>query len=101
MYWRRFAISEIPLDDQKEFEAWLTERWAEKDQLLEHFAETGKFPEDDENEKDAVETATNRPCIETEVRLGHWIEVGQVFVVLGIVALLSRQISNLGSLFSL
>ena len=101
MYWRRFAISEIPLDDQKEFEVWLTERWAEKDKLLEHFTETGKFPEDDENEKDAAGTSTNSPCIETEVRLGHWIEVGQVFVVLGIAALLSRQMSNFGSFVGL
>lgn len=82
----------MPLDDQKEFEAWLTERWAEKDQLLEHFVETGRFPtEDDDNEETSGKTASTA-YIETEVKLGHWLEVTQVFAVLGILALLTRQI---------
>jgi hypothetical protein len=46
MHWRRFAVNEIPLDDQKEFEAWLVARWAEKDELMDEFFETGKFPSD-------------------------------------------------------
>ncbi|KAE8357131.1 hypothetical protein BDV27DRAFT_164806 [Aspergillus caelatus] len=46
MYWRRFAVSDIPLDDQKEFDAWLRARWTEKDQLLDEYFETGRFPSD-------------------------------------------------------
>jgi lysocardiolipin and lysophospholipid acyltransferase len=44
MYWRRFATKDIPVDDKEKFEAWLKERWEEKDKLLEHFAQTGRFP---------------------------------------------------------
>lgn len=97
MHWRRFAISEIPLDDQKEFEAWLTERWAEKDQLLEYFVETGRFPNDDGNKEESPGTTAGPSYVETEVKLGHWIEVVQVFVVLGTVGLLARQISMIGT----
>ncbi|KAK2765929.1 hypothetical protein FQN54_007444 [Arachnomyces sp. PD_36] len=92
MHWRRFAISDIPLDDQKEFEIWLTERWAEKDQLLEHFYETGRFPTDDDGGEDISENPAKSGYIETEVKLGHWFELSQVFVVLGILALVARQI---------
>lgn len=97
MHWRRFAISEIPLDDQKEFETWLTERWAEKDQLLEYFVETGRFPHDDDNQEEAPGSTAGPSYVETEVRLWHWIEIAQVFVVLGIVALLARQLYKIGS----
>jgi lysocardiolipin and lysophospholipid acyltransferase len=92
MHWRRFAISEIPLDDQAEFETWLTERWAEKDQLLEHFVETGRFPTGDGNDDQTLGKPVSPGLIETEVKLGHWLEATQVFVVLGILALLARQI---------
>ena len=33
MYWRRFRINTIPLDDPKKFELWLRLRWREKDKL--------------------------------------------------------------------
>ncbi|RDW61901.1 putative RNA polymerase II transcription elongation factor (Ctr9) [Aspergillus mulundensis] len=44
MYWRRFAVANIPLDDQDEFDAWLRARWTEKDELLDQYFETGRFP---------------------------------------------------------
>jgi len=43
MYWRRFAMSSIPLTDAKEFEQWLLDRWREKDSLLEQWYDTGRF----------------------------------------------------------
>jgi hypothetical protein len=99
MHWRRFAISEIPLDDQKEFEVWLTKRWAEKDELLDHFFETGRFPTDDDGSEDLLESKRDESVspayIETEVKLGHWIEATQIFVVLGILALFTQQLPKL------
>lgn len=35
------------MDDSKAFEDWLRERWAEKDQLIEQFLQTGRFPADE------------------------------------------------------
>ena len=46
MYWRRFHVSSIPASSQEDFEAWLLDRWREKDALLEHYAQTGRFPSD-------------------------------------------------------
>jgi len=45
MHFRRFKISEIPIDDDKAFEVWLRNRWREKDYLLEHFVRYNEFPE--------------------------------------------------------
>jgi hypothetical protein len=48
MYWRRFAIADIPVaEDPKVFEAWLRQKWDEKDRLLEQYHQTGRFPADD------------------------------------------------------
>jgi hypothetical protein len=44
MHWRRFALADIPLADPAEFDAWLVERWREKDALLAYFAEHACFP---------------------------------------------------------
>jgi hypothetical protein len=90
LHWRRFAVSDIPLDDQQEFEAWLFERWAEKDQLMEHLVETGKFPpfEYDSQTKglaheDESDGVNRRPdYIEGEMKMGHWTEVFNIFAVL-------------------
>ncbi|MCC7380998.1 MAG: acyltransferase [Deltaproteobacteria bacterium] len=40
---RRFPLSDLPLDEPG-LEAWLSQRWAEKDQLLAAFAADGRFP---------------------------------------------------------
>lgn len=87
-YWRRFAISEIPLDDQKEFDAWLYKRWQEKDKLLDEFVETGMFPPFEQesalngkavNGKRSVTVGSNEGYIESDIRLVHWFEVFKIF----------------------
>jgi len=97
-YWRRFAISEIPLNDQKEFEIWLNKRWAEKDQLLEQFVETGRFPpcewrpiSNSDTPEGGNPATADTSYIETEVRLTHWIDVWRIFIVLFCLALLIQQ----------
>lgn len=100
MYWRRFAVSEIPLDDQKEFDSWLRARWAEKDQLLDQYFETGRFPSDLAGSIEANSTtneqqvAASAGYIESYVRLHHWIELGQIFVVLAGLGFLCRMLGN-------
>jgi hypothetical protein len=46
MHWRRFALASIPLADPATFDAWLVDRWREKDALLAFFADHGHFPGD-------------------------------------------------------
>lgn len=89
MYWRRFSIENIPVDDATEFEKWLKRRWEEKDQLLEYFKENGRFPSDD-----AATAEKTKGCIDTEVRLVKWYEAGQIFLVLATVALVVNVITK-------
>ncbi|KAE8349798.1 TPR-like protein [Aspergillus coremiiformis] len=86
MYWRRFAVSDIPLDDQKKFDSWLRARWAEKDHLLDKYFETGRFPSDLAGSIDNVDVTEGQKAaaaagyVETSVRLRHWCELGQIFM---------------------
>ena len=89
MYWRRFAVSTIPLKDTKAFESWLLDRWKEKDALLEGFYDTGRFPADISTRGGGGE------YIETEVKLRSWLEVGQIFVVLGAMAMVANVLAKL------
>ncbi|TKX21723.1 acyltransferase-like protein 3 [Elsinoe australis] len=57
MYWRRFRISDIPIDDTEKFSQWLRQRWIEKDFLLEHFQRHGTFPEGDPTQAIKAELA--------------------------------------------
>ena len=43
-YWRRFRVSDMPLENAEEFGRWLLERWYEKDALMEEYLTTGRFP---------------------------------------------------------
>ena len=97
MYWRRFHMSTIPLDDQQAFAAWLGERWNEKDKLLQEFMDTGRFPADAElaSKNDVGQTKADNGYINTEVRLANWYEVGQVFVTLAAVALIADILAKL------
>ncbi|KAI9741809.1 MAG: hypothetical protein M1834_000195 [Cirrosporium novae-zelandiae] len=94
MYWRRFAIADIPVDDHDAFDLWLRERWVEKDALLEHYVQNGRFPADEGHDSDGKALGSKSKVIkgagyiETEVKLSHWSETGQIFVVLGALALL-------------
>ena len=85
MYWRRFAVSSIPIKDPKQFEQWVLDRWKEKDGLLEQYYDTGRFPAD----------GPGGEYIETEVQLQHWIEVGQIFVVLAALAMVANVFAKL------
>lgn len=91
LYWRRFRLSEIPLDDPLQFEVWLREQWYKKDELMEQYLLTGRFPEMPGLEKGFVETSvrTRKP----------W-EILQVFSVLGIVGLMWNNAMKLFGVIS-
>lgn len=107
MYWRRIAVSSIPLDDEHAFELWLRGQWLEKESLMEHFVQNGRFPADDGHDSDG-EPAINGSAgsqilkgagfIETEVKLAHWYEVGQLFVALGAFAFVFNILAKLWNL---
>ena len=65
LHWRRYKVADMPLETLEAFDAWLRERWDEKDVLLEQHAQTGSFPSGLKDQKPIV----------TEVRLGHWLEL--------------------------
>ena len=88
MHWRRFAIADIPLGDEKVFAAWLAARWREKDDLLQYYIEHNRFPADSSLGVDGTGTQVKGAgWIETEVRPVRWWEFLQVFVPLAAVAL--------------
>lgn len=95
MYWRRYAISSIPIDDVKGFELWLKQIWLEKEELLEYYTQNGRFPADDGQD---LTKGANAPrgagFIETEVRLAHWYEPGSIFVFLAVYALIANLLSK-------
>ena len=95
MHWRRFAVSSIPVTDPEAFQQWVLARWREKDDLLETFYDTGRFPTDS-----MLSGTKDGGYIETEVMLQHWAEVGQIFVVLATVALIANVLTQLWTMFS-
>ncbi|KAI9892324.1 MAG: hypothetical protein M1814_001524 [Vezdaea aestivalis] len=101
MYWRRFAVASIPLDTAEQFADWLQARWDEKDELLEQFRLTGRFPANSSHVLGSTGTksTTNSPYIDTEVRLGHWIEVAQIFTPLLSVGVIVGLIKRLKTFF--
>lgn len=86
MHWRRFALNDIPLDTPEEFDVWLRERWYEKDAFMEQYLTTGRLPAD----RLATKGATPDGYIETEVKLTHWWEVGNIFIVLAAFGLVAN-----------
>ena len=88
MYWRRFAISSIPIDNPQAFEIWLLNRWYEKDNLLEHYLRNGRFPADTGAEKTASgKIRRGAGHIETEIKSFRWYEFMQIFAPIGLFAL--------------
>lgn len=88
MYWRRFDVWSIPVDDDKAFDSWLRARWIEKDQLLEHYQKTGRFPAD--TGVDELPDGRKRRgagYIETEIKPNKWYEYLQIFAPVGLLAL--------------
>jgi lysocardiolipin and lysophospholipid acyltransferase len=88
MYWRRYAVSDIPVDDREAFDAWLTQRWREKDELLDQYLKTGRFPSDEPQPAD--KSGTEDGYINTEVKLRSFQEIGTIFVVLASLAMIVR-----------
>ncbi|KAK0336262.1 hypothetical protein LTR91_016536 [Friedmanniomyces endolithicus] len=83
MFWRRFKIADIPLDNDAVFGRWLTNRWREKDYILEYFYKFGHFPACDAvSAMQAVEgkkTPQHAKAISTEVKGGGWDEFLSIF----------------------
>lgn len=107
MYWRRLAVSSIPLDDPKSFEAWLYKQWLEKENLLEQYARTGRFPplEEKSIKNPSVTNGSSLKdlesgFIESQMRVAHWYELSQIFVVLAAFAMVAHFFTNLWSLVS-
>lgn len=103
MFWRRIAISSIPYDDLKQFEAWLRDQWAIKEALLEGYIQNGRFPADDGHDSEGEPAVDGSPgakvCqgagfIETKVQLGHTYEIAQIFVVLAAAALVFNVLAK-------
>ncbi|KAL8802711.1 MAG: hypothetical protein Q9200_006490 [Gallowayella weberi] len=89
MYWRRFDVWTIPVEDDRAFDNWLRARWIEKDQLLDHFQKTGRFPADtgvDELPDGRKRRGTG--YIETEIKPNKWYEYLQIFAPVGLLALI-------------
>lgn len=100
MYWRRYAVSDIPVDDHEAFDAWVTQRWREKDELLDQYLKTGRFPSDEPQTAD--KSGTEDGCINTEVKLRSFQEIGTIFVVLASLAMIVRlggQLWNMRHVF--
>jgi len=88
MYWRRFRVSNIPLDDPMKFELWLRQRWMEKDKFIEDYLRTGRFPADKGSGKDSKgQNITGAGHIEAEIKPKYWFEFLQVFAPIGLFAL--------------
>ncbi|KAI4132003.1 MAG: hypothetical protein LQ341_006318 [Variospora aurantia] len=88
MYWRRFDVWSIPADDDRAFDNWLRARWIEKDQLLDHYQKTGRFPAD--TGVDELPDGRKRRgagYIETEIKPNKWYEYLQIFAPVGLLAL--------------
>lgn len=66
MHWRRYAVRDIPFHDAEAFDKWLNQRWAEKDRLLEHFQQHGRFADD----------VDDTPP--TEIKIRHPLEAAQI-----------------------
>ncbi|KAL6718356.1 hypothetical protein ACLMJK_004445 [Lecanora helva] len=88
MFWRRFRIADIPLDNSTKFELWLRQRWMEKDKFIEDYLRTGRLPADTGSSKDSKgQTVTGAGYIEAEIKPKYWYEFLQVFAPIGLFAL--------------
>ncbi|KIW77082.1 hypothetical protein Z517_09528 [Fonsecaea pedrosoi CBS 271.37] len=89
MHWRRFAIKEIPLHNDRAFELWLRARWREKDVMIEEYYQTGKLPADYGATK-YKSGKILRGCghMDVPIRASHWYEFLQIFAPMGILAMI-------------
>lgn len=99
MHWRRFAVKDIPIDDKDAMHEWTLARWKEKDELLDKFLETGKFPASVEavSIENGPDDEFKTPYINTEVKPRSPIEFLQIFAPVSAAGLLARimvQVAN-------
>ena len=88
MYWRRFRVANIPVEDPQKFDLWLRARWSEKDRFIENWYRTGRFPADSGSSKDySGKVTAGAGYIEAEVKPQRWYEFLQVFAPIGLFAL--------------
>lgn len=66
MYWRRFAVKDIPHADSKQFETWLHDRWVEKDDLLEYYHQYGHWPADEDESPRVTRSSAKRSATANE-----------------------------------
>ncbi|KAK9701433.1 hypothetical protein K7432_011724 [Basidiobolus ranarum] len=64
---RRFEMSDVPTDDN-EFTSWIRARWQEKDELMEHFYQNGRFP-----------VSEHRKVI--DIKMNHFSDLGQIWLL--------------------
>ncbi len=83
MFFRRFKISDIPVENDDAFERWLINRWREKDYILEYFYMYNSFPADNAIQALAAAEGKRKPnhakMIGTEVKGGGWDEFLSIF----------------------
>jgi len=96
-HWRRFRVADMPLADSQEFELWLRDRWYEKDTLMEQYVTTGRFPP---TPGTSGRQGFYNGFIETEVRTRYWFEFIRIFLILGVVGLLTNLFTKTWSNFS-
>lgn len=88
MHWRRFAVKDIPIHNQKAFETWLIARWREKDILIENYLRTGNFPADTGATKmKSGQIKRGSGHLEVQIRSSHWYEFLQIFAPMGVLAM--------------
>lgn len=92
MHWRRFAVKDIPIDDKDAMYEWMVARWREKDELLDKFLETGKFPASVEavHIENGPDDAFKTPYINTEVKPRSPLEFLQMFAPVSAAVLVAR-----------
>ena len=102
MHWRRFAIKDIPTHDEKVFSDWLLARWREKDDLLEHYLEHGRFPADSGTSPalHGAKPLRGAGWIETEVRPKNPLEVMQILVPVAALALVVNVLLKFWNMLS-
>jgi 1-acyl-sn-glycerol-3-phosphate acyltransferase len=89
MYWRRFAVKDIPLHNDKAFELWLVARWREKDLLIEQYLQNGRFPADRGATKyPSGKVMRGTGHSEVQIRSSHWYEFLQIFAPMGVLAMI-------------
>ncbi|KIW63175.1 hypothetical protein PV04_10041 [Phialophora macrospora] len=89
MHFRRFAVKDIPLHDDRAFDLWLRARWREKDVMIEQYYQTGKLPADYGGTR-YKSGKVLRGCghMEVPIRASHWYEFLQIFAPMGILAMI-------------